>query len=114
MTNRRAIHSAATSDANTFTHQASTTSKLAMDTPSTSQSSKNQMRGVAMLRSMVNGCSIFWNLKRDFSAAGAAASVSGVVAICIQGLRPSRSGGGGINKVTAYYTPVQAIHTELR
>src|SRR6202034_1016492 len=113
MTNRRAIHSAATSDAKTFTHQASTNSKLAMDTPSTSQSSKNQMTGVAMLRSMVNGCSIFWNLKRDFSAAGAA-SVSGVGGICIQGLRPSRSRGGGINKVTAYYTPVQEIDTEMR
>ena len=59
MTNRRAIHSAATKDANTFTHQASTTSKLAIDTPSTSQSSKNQMIGVAMPRSIVNGCSNF-------------------------------------------------------
>src|SRR3984885_7429459 len=95
MTNRRAIHSAATSDAKTFTHQASTNSKLGMDPPSTSQSSKNQMMGVAMRRSMVNGCSIFWNLKRDFSEAGAAAaSVSGVEGVCIQGLRPSRSLGG--------------------
>src|SRR5271170_7809720 len=100
MTNRRAIHRAATSDAKTFTHQGSTTSKLAMDTPSTSQSSKNQMRGVAMLRSMVNGWSIFWNLKRDFSAAGAAAaSVSGVGGVCIQGLRPSRNLGGRDQRV---------------
>src|ERR1700722_8269222 len=113
MTNRRAIHSAATSDAKTLTHQASTNSNLAMDTPSTTQPSKNQMMGVAMRRSMVNGCSIFWNLKRDFSAAGAAAaSVSGVGGDCIQGLRPSRALGGGINKLTAYYTRVQAIDTE--
>src|ERR1700722_15010305 len=104
MTNRRAIHRAAPSDAKIFPPQASTKSKLAMDPPSTSQSSKNQMMGVAMRRSMVNGCSIFWNLKRDFSAAGAAsASVSGVGGDCIQGLRPSRALGGGINKLTAYY-----------
>jgi hypothetical protein len=38
-----------------------------------------------MPRSMVIGCSIFWNLKRDLSAEGAgAASMSGVEGVCIQ------------------------------
>src|SRR5882672_844387 len=72
ITNRRAIHRAATSDANTFTHHASTNSKLAIDTPSTSQSSRNQMIGAATPRSIVNGCSNFCSLKRDLSGEDAA------------------------------------------
>ena len=87
ITNSRAIHSAATSEANTLTHQASTTNRLAIAAPSTSQSRKNQTMGTAMARSTVNGCSIFWNLKRDLSATGPGASTisgSSVEGDCIQ------------------------------
>src|SRR5580692_8083182 len=79
MTNNRAIHSAATSEAKTLIHQDSTTSKLAMATPSTSQSSKNQMTGVATPGFTAKGCSNFWNLKRDLSGGrGAAGSILGL------------------------------------
>src|ERR1700761_6949661 len=73
MTNRRAIQSAATREANTLTHQESTTSMLATATPSTSQSSRNHRIGVAMPRSSAKGCSSFWNLNRDLSGGGGSA-----------------------------------------
>jgi len=59
ITNNLAIHNAATSEANTFTHHASTTSRLAIAAPNTSQSRKNQMTGAALARSRANGCSSF-------------------------------------------------------
>ena len=82
MTNKRAIHSAATKEAKTLTHQDSTTSKLAIATPNTSQSSKNQITGVATPGLTAKGCNNFWNLKRDLSAGnGAAASGVGLAAL---------------------------------
>src|SRR5476649_2134896 len=77
MTNNRAIHSAATSEAKTLTHQDSTTSKLAIAAPRTSQSSKNQITGVATPGFTAKGCSSFWKRKRDLST-GNGAAVSGV------------------------------------
>jgi hypothetical protein len=59
MTNNRAIHRAATKEAKTLIHQDSTTNKLAIATPSTSQSSKNQMTGVATPGLTAKGCSNF-------------------------------------------------------
>src|SRR6201985_3429027 len=112
MTKSRAIQSAATSEAKTLTHQASTTSKLASETPSTSQSSRNQMTGATTPGSTANGCSNFWNRKRDLSGGrGAAASVlgwsfSGKGDVCTRGPVWDRS--------TYYYTPRAAIRTDLR
>src|SRR5271165_100357 len=89
MTNRRAIQRAATREANTLTHNASTMSRLPMAIPSTNQSSKNQTIGAAMRRSTANGCNSFWNLNRDLSGAGASrASDSG-----IKGVGTQNSGG---------------------
>src|ERR1700683_347359 len=102
MTNRRAIQSEATSEANTLTHHASTTSKLPMATPSTSQSKKNHTMGVAMPGCSVNGCNSFWNLNRDLSGASAAtASVLGVEGVGIEN-------SGGTARGTAHYTPSSA------
>src|ERR1700733_492243 len=73
MTNRRAIQRAATREANTVTHQESTTSMLATATPSTSQSSRNHRIGVAMSRLRAKGCRSFWNVNRDLSGKGGSA-----------------------------------------
>src|SRR5208282_3431570 len=103
MTNRRAIHSADTSEAKTFTHHASTTSRLAIATPSTSQSSKNHTMGVAMPRSSVKGCSSFWNLNRDLSGGGAdTTSVGGGEGVRIQTPAARRR--------TQHYTLIHGAH----
>ncbi len=98
MTNRRAIHSAATSEANTLTHHASTTSRLAIATPSTSQSSKNQMIGVAMPRSMRERLQQF--LKFEARLIGAAAPRGFRFELwkgcCIQKLRAARRRGNRV------------------
>src|ERR1700730_13626221 len=96
MTNRRAIHSAATREAKTFTHRDSTMSRRAMATPSTNQSSTNHVTGVATPRPTVNGCSSFWNVKRDLSTGGGwgAAFGSGVGVVSgTQTLPPARKWG---------------------
>ena len=54
-----AIHSAATSEANTLIQRDSTTRSVAIAVPITSQSSRNQRIGVTMSRSTVKGWSSF-------------------------------------------------------
>src|ERR1700736_2053400 len=107
MMNNRAIHSAATREAKTLTHHASTTNKLAIAAPSTSQSRKNQMMGATTARSTVNGWSIFWNLKRDLSGAGPGAGVtegSGGEGVCIQ------NSGQHAKGMAEHYTPSTAAN----
>src|SRR5271165_755722 len=115
MTNNRAIHSAATSEANIFTHQKSTKNRLAMATHSTSQSSKNQMIGVATPRVAAKGCSNFWNLKRDLStgsgadcgseAAWGGAADSGSVGNSGGKGVGTRNSGVRVKQATMHYTP---------
>jgi hypothetical protein len=59
------------------------------------------MMGTTIPRSSVNGCSIFWNLKRDLSGAGlgfAMISGSGVDGVCIE------NSGKAREKVTEHHT----------
>src|ERR1019366_1926347 len=87
ITNSRAIHSAATNDANTLTHQDSTIRRLAIATPSTSQSRKNQTIGATRARSPANGCSSLVNLRRtlvEVVSACVVASASGRDGDCMQ------------------------------
>src|ERR1700675_736008 len=106
MTNKRAIHRAATSEANIFTHQESTKKRLAMATPSTSQSSKNQMIGVATPRVAAKGCSNFWNLKRDLSTgSGLTAGDSGIDGNSGGKGVGTRNSGVRVKQAARHYTP---------
>ncbi len=78
MTNSRAIHSAATSEANTFTHHdvdhQQTRDRHAEHQPI--EQKPHDGRDDAAGRS-ANGCSSFWNLNRDLSGGGGATTSVG-------------------------------------
>jgi len=94
---KRQIHSAATSEANIFTARKSTISRLAIAAPSTSQSSRNQRKGVAMARFAANGCSIVRQVRRERSATGDAgeSAKDGTAESAAGGTGQPRSGGDG-------------------